>query len=1032
MRDWLKRAVFAACLGMLSLLIADSACAASLGKIEVASHIGEPFYAEVPLALDADELISQVFVQIADKGDYRIFEVYRDPVLSTIRADLVSDKRGARVQLSSRTTVSTPYFNLVLKIRTGRVSYFRKYPVFLDAGKAIQAAASKKPQPSVEAVSVITNDAATKPATNTSGQIVAPATPPVPAPAQDDNWARTGKYGPIVRGDSLSTIARRLRVDHRYSLNQTMVALFDKNQDSFDKQNMNLLKAGSVLKVPSAAEVETHSKQEALNIMRQHQQAWKKLTEQPHYAAVAEAQRTRYAPRVSVGKQADVEAMPAPVATTQAQAESKSAAAPVAAESTPSEPTVTQPGEGQAAAPAEQTTQSAESNTVLAETNKLLASMQQKNEQLQEQLGQNSQTMKALQEKIDTLAIESSKARIDKLEVLIARLQDQQEKERRQQASVGQVAATADWIVWLLTALVLVLIAVVVVLLRREPAHPGASVNLDVEQPVSASVSAPVEPAKAVPPAVAETAPSASDELADTIESEVSEIEADTDKAHQGSDNLVDALSDTATAELEPFDATARALDPEVDYVSEADVYIRYGMYEEALQQLDMALRLQPDNVQAHIKKAEILLSKSDAKGFDETIAVATMALAPTDLARFRASVTELGGDVDEKAPLVADEESVIGEAAHSGDTLQIDEEDLDELNFKLTDFENDKAKNEEASQPEEQNDQAAGELDWLFDDAFDNEEASADTSHEAASADHAATVEPVGGDQEAGATQELDSLLQEFSDDRSVEATGQQGLPSQSETAATQPDSMQQTGEVGSTDAEMGATMRLDQLFGEFYGDDDEEPTDFESHAAETGKPAGKRPVATDSEEDLTDSNNDDASATTRLDQLLGEFDNDDDFINFDDDGELSGSVFDVSAKDRSLSSSATDIDHGATQELDSLLGAFTNNDDENSHASDELDASFFESGEADRQDDMDAFDIDHGATQELDVLLGAFADDDASFNMEEDTDSQGIDSIDKARREDDGDISDEGATQVLGHLLDEFTKPDKDEKKS
>ncbi|WP_018294126.1 FimV/HubP family polar landmark protein [Mariprofundus ferrooxydans] len=1029
MRDRLKRAVFTACLGMLSLLIADSACAASLGKIEVASHIGEPFYAEVPLTLDSDELISQVFVQIADKGDYRIFEVYRDPVLSAIRADLVSDKRGARVQLSSRTTISTPYFNLVLKIRTGRVSYFRKYPVFLDAGKAMQAAASKKPQPTVTAVSGSANDAATTPVTNTSGQVVAPVKAPVAA-AQDDNWARTGKYGPIVRGDSLSTIASRLRVDHRYSLNQTMVALFDKNRDSFDKQNMNLLKAGSVLKVPSAAEVEVHSKQEALQIMRQHQQAWKKLTEQPHYAAVAEAQRTRYSPRVSVGKQADVEAVHAPATTTQTQttvAESKSAAAPA-------EPTVSAispSGEGQATAPAEQAAQSAANNAVLAETNKLLASMQQKNEQLQEQLGQNSQTMKALQDKIDTLAIESSKARIDKLEILIARLQDQQEKERRQQTSVGQVAATADWIVWLLTALVLVLIAVVVILLRREPAHPGASVNLDIEQPVTAPDAAPVKVAPVEPAEAA--VPSASDAPAETIESEVSEIEegaVDRDH-HQEADNLVDALSDTATAELEPFDSTAAALDPEIDYVSEADVYIRYGMYEEALQQLEMALRLQPDNVQAHIKKAEILLNKSDAKGFDETIAVATMALAPTDLARFRASVTELGGDVDEKAPLLADEEPVIGEAVGSGDTLQIDEEDLDELNFKLTDFDNEK-KGEEAPQPEEQKDQATGELDWLFDDAFDNEEASADTNHEDTSADHAATVDQVG-DQEAGATQELDNLLQEFSEERSVEATDKLDSASQPETAATQADSMQQTGEVASTDADMGATMRLDQLFGEFYGDDDEEPINFESHDAEAAKPAEKSPVVADSEADVADSSNDDASATTRLDQLLGEFDNDDDFINFDDAGELGKSVFDVPAKERSLSGSATDIDHGATQELDSLLGAFADNDDESSQASDELDASFFESGEADRQDDeMDAFDVDHGATQELDVLLGAFADDDASFNMDESTDSQGIDSIDKARREDDDNTSDEGATQVLGHLLDEFTKPDKDENKS
>jgi len=716
MRGWLKRAVMAACLGVLSLPFAGISYAASLGKIEVTSHLGEPFYAEVPLQLDADELVSRVLVQVASKSDYKIFEVYRDPVLDSIHADMASDKRGARVQLSSRTAIKAPFFNLILKIRTGRVSSFRKYPIFLDVGKAVLAAANGKPQPTVAAASNSNNVPAVKPATSSFAQAPVLSTLDAAGP-KTANWARAGIYGPIVRGDTLSTIANRLSVDHRYTHSQIMVALFDKNQGSFEQQNMNLLKAGSMLKVPSAAEVEMHSKHEALRIQAGQEKAWKKLKRQTRYAASAEMQRNRYSPRISVGKMAygvataSVEKQP----TTQAQdaaTAGKLASEPVA--STPTTPVVNK----QSQSGASQTLSAPEAGVLPAASNPLLVSMQEKNDRMQQQLNQNNQRMKALQDKVDSLAIEASMARIGKLEILVARLQKQLQKGR--QSSAELTPPTVGWIVWLLIALVLVLIAVVVVLLRREPHHPGASANNSHSQPDDALAKPTVES-------------SASEALISTIEHEVFDIEEDAARSsdHLTTDNLADVLNDADTAELEPIAASTQTLDTEIDYVSEADVYIRYGMNEEALQQLEMALRLQPDNAEAHIKKAKVLLAMDDKKGFDETIAVATMALTTTDLARFRTSVTDLGGVVDEQAPLTAGEEPIAEEAGR--ETLRLD--------------------------------QLLGEFD-KDDDLirFDDDNARSASAFATSATDH--PLADLATDIDHGATQELDSLLGEFTDD--------------------------------------------------------------------------------------------------------------------------------------------------------------------------------------------------------------------------------------------------------------------------
>ncbi len=113
-----------------------------------------------------------------------------------------------------------------------------------------------------------------------------------------DKWARTSHYGPMVYGDSIYTIADRLRIDKRYTIKQIMVALFEKNRTKFAQDNLNLPQHGTYLDVPTTEEVELNSYDQARATVQDHKRRWKELVKQPRYAAVAEAQRTRYSKRV--------------------------------------------------------------------------------------------------------------------------------------------------------------------------------------------------------------------------------------------------------------------------------------------------------------------------------------------------------------------------------------------------------------------------------------------------------------------------------------------------------------------------------------------------------------------------------------------------------------------------------------------------------------------------------------------------------------------------------------------------------------
>lgn len=597
------------------VLTATGAQAVSLGKIEVASKLGEPFYAEVPLNLDSGEKIGAVDVNIAAASEYRILEVYFDPALKAIRAEVESDKRGNRVKLTSTAGIDSPFFNLVLRVRYDRATHFKKYPVFLDLPKAMRAPAAHQAAP-----------AAVKP------EPVAKSAPVATAGESHafkpyDGWARTGRYGPMVYGDTISTVADRLRIDERYTKPQVMVALFEKNRSKFSQNNINLINAGSFLKVPTAAEVEQHSPEQALEVLREQERRWHELTKQTKYADVAEAQRTRYSKRVSVGSASGGEAS-APMP--QAEQAAALPAAPVAKASAPTA----------AAAPAAATAAGAEPAS---------ADLARENEQLKTKLAESEQAVAALNAKLAAGSETTQQAvqqRMKKLELRLARMQSELDNAREQLAAAE--SRGPDWLTIGLGILVVLLLAVVGFLLRRERQHPAAT-----SQPQPAvepeTATAPVEdevPLAAAPAAAAmpEPQPAASAGQPET------ETKPETE-----------SQPEAEPAGLQPQEAgKPAATDGYADLLSKADVYMRYGMEDEAIQQLKQAVEQKPHLADAHIRLARISHGMGDASAVEATTADAHEMLAGEELVAFDQAVAQLkrgGPEVETVAETAAESE---------------------------------------------------------------------------------------------------------------------------------------------------------------------------------------------------------------------------------------------------------------------------------------------------------------------------------------------------------------------------------------
>lgn len=74
-------------------------------------------------------------------------------------------------------------------------------------------------------------------------------------------------YGPTTSQETLWAIASRLRPSASVSVQQTLLAVYQLNPQAFENQNIHELIPGSTLRIPSLAQVQSVSTQEAVNVM---------------------------------------------------------------------------------------------------------------------------------------------------------------------------------------------------------------------------------------------------------------------------------------------------------------------------------------------------------------------------------------------------------------------------------------------------------------------------------------------------------------------------------------------------------------------------------------------------------------------------------------------------------------------------------------------------------------------------------------------------------------------------------------------
>ena len=95
------------------------------------------------------------------------------------------------------------------------------------------------------------------------------------APAADAQQAAGSTYGPVQRADTLWELALRFRGDAPVNAQQAMIAILRANPEAFVEGNINALRTGVTLRVPTAAEMASISPGEASAEFARHEEAWR-------------------------------------------------------------------------------------------------------------------------------------------------------------------------------------------------------------------------------------------------------------------------------------------------------------------------------------------------------------------------------------------------------------------------------------------------------------------------------------------------------------------------------------------------------------------------------------------------------------------------------------------------------------------------------------------------------------------------------------------------------------------------------------
>ena len=269
----------AGAVALLGALAGNPAHALGLGRITVQSALGEVLRAEIDVPEITAEEAASLRVGVASADAFKAAGLEYTAAVVGVQVTLQKRPDGRSfLRLSSSRPVTEPFVDLILEANWASGRVVRDYTMLFDPPNLRQTAPgmAQMAPPTAPALS----RPASPPAAGSANQPYYPPSPPPaqaavrPAPAARAQAqpaapkaipalpTSSGRKVAVKPGDTAGKIAAQIK-PASISLDQMLLALLRSNPDAFIGGNINRLKSGALLDIPSAEEAGTVPASEA-------------------------------------------------------------------------------------------------------------------------------------------------------------------------------------------------------------------------------------------------------------------------------------------------------------------------------------------------------------------------------------------------------------------------------------------------------------------------------------------------------------------------------------------------------------------------------------------------------------------------------------------------------------------------------------------------------------------------------------------------------------------------------------------------
>ena len=272
------------------------ASALGLGGIDVKSGLNQPLEAEIPITVASAAERESLQVGLARTEDWSRVGIDQSRLAVPLEFAVAKNARGETIiRVTSKEIVRDPFLQLLIEVNWNKGRLLREYSLLLDpptmapALQGSRSVASGVPEPVPAARtqplagSVVSEARTPAPAAERMAPTPPPraASTPVPKPVVAATEAAPapstagGSYGPIKAGDTLWVIANNNRPNASANMERLMVSILRMNPQAFYQNNINALKKGAILRLPSADEVNQVSVAEASQAIQSQNALWR-------------------------------------------------------------------------------------------------------------------------------------------------------------------------------------------------------------------------------------------------------------------------------------------------------------------------------------------------------------------------------------------------------------------------------------------------------------------------------------------------------------------------------------------------------------------------------------------------------------------------------------------------------------------------------------------------------------------------------------------------------------------------------------